>query len=110
MGIEAVNMGLWRAISRTTLGPGDHVVAHILDPIAGYSNRDLRVGTDIDADTVRRLGDQGAVYIVVAYGNGEPTVNVCTRAAWLRAQTKQTHDDRVVDAAVWRKREELKIG
>lgn len=103
-------MGLWSALSRTKIGSGDHVVAHILDPIAGYSNRALRVGRDIDPDTVRRLGDQGAVYIVVAYGEGEPTVNVCTRAAWLRAQAKQTSDDRVVDASVWRKRDELKIG
>jgi len=103
-------MGLWSALSRVNLGSGEHVVAHILDPIAGYSNRDLRVGKDIDAETVRRLGDQGAVYIVVAYGDGEPTVNVCTRAAWLRAQAKQTIDDRVIDASVWRKRDEIKIG
>lgn len=86
------------------------MVAHILDPISGYSSRELRVGRDIDADTVRRLGDDGAVYLVVAYDGGVPTATLCTRAAWLRAQTKQVAEDRVVDAAVWRRRDELEIG
>ena len=48
-------MSLWRAVTRMKLGSNDHVVAHILDPITGYSNRDLQVGKDIDADTVRAL-------------------------------------------------------
>lgn len=103
-------MSLWSALTRRTFGADGRVVAHILDPIAGYSNRDLQVGKDIDADTVRRLGDNGAVFVVVAYEGGSPTATVCKRAQWLRAQAKQAAGDRAVDASVWRKRQELEIG
>jgi hypothetical protein len=58
-------MSLWSKLTRKTFGSNVRVVAHILDPISGYSNRDLQVGKDIDADTVRRLGDNGAVFVVV---------------------------------------------
>lgn len=102
-------MNLWSAVTRRKLGSNGHVVAHILDPITGYSNRDLEVGKDIDADTVRRLGDNGAVFIVVAYEGGAPSATVCRRAQWLRAKAKQDVVDHDVDAWVWRKREELEI-
>ena len=102
-------MSLWSALTRKTFGSNGRVVAHILDPITGYSNRDLQVGKDIDADTVRRLGDNGAVFVVVAYERDTCTATVCKRAQWLRAKAKQEAVDRNVDASVWRKREELEI-
>jgi hypothetical protein len=102
-------MSFWSALTRRTLGSNHRVVAHILDPITGYSNRDLQVGKDIDADTVRRLGDNGAVFVVVAYEGGTPTATVCKQAQWLRAQAEQLAADRDVDASVWGKRQELEI-
>ena len=102
-------MRLWSALTRTTFGAGGRVVAHILDPISGYSNRDLQVGKDIDADTVRRLGDNGAVFIVVAYEGGTPTATICKRPQWLRAQAQQRAAVGDVDASVWGKRQELEI-
>ena len=103
-------VSLWSALTRRTFGSNDRVVAHILDPITGYSNRDLQVGKDIDADTVRRLGDNGAVFLVVAYDGGAPTATVCKRAQWLRAQAQHRAADRDIDASVWSKRQELEIG
>jgi hypothetical protein len=103
-------MSLWSALTRTTFGSSGRVVAHILDPITGYSNRDLAVGKDIDADTVRRLGDNGAVFVVVAYEGGTPTATLCKRAQWLRAQAQHHAVDRDVDSSVWGKRQELEIG
>ena len=102
-------MSLWSELTRTTFVSSGRVVAHILDPITGYSNRDLQVGKDIDAETVRRLGDNGAVFIVVAYEGGTPTATVCKRAQWLRVQAQQHAADRGVDATVWGKRQELEI-
>lgn len=103
-------MSLWSALIGTTPGSSGRVVAHILDPITGYSNRDLQVGKDIDADTVRRLGDNGAVFVVVAYEGGTPTATVCKRAQWLRTQAQQRAADQDVDTSVWGKRQELEIG
>ena len=102
-------MSLWSALTQRTFGSKGRVVAHILDPIAGYSNRDLQVGKDIDADSVRRFADNGAVFIVVAYEGGTPTATVCKRAQWLRAQAKQNAAHRDVDASVWGQRHELEI-
>ncbi|HTN48657.1 MAG TPA: hypothetical protein VMK32_04425 [Burkholderiaceae bacterium] len=103
-------MSPWRKIVRSKLGTNDRVVAHILDPITGYANREMLVGKDIDPDTVRRLGDDGDVFVVVDYQGGVPTATVCRRDQWLRVRAKQdaTHED--ADVAVWRKREELQIG
>jgi hypothetical protein len=102
-------MSLWSALTRRKFGSNDRVVAHILDPITGYSNRDLQVGKDIEADTVRRLGDNGAVFVVVDYQGGTATAIVCKRAHWLRAQAQQHAAERDVDASVWGKRQELEI-
>ena len=102
-------MNLWSAVTRRKLGPNGHVVAHILDPITGYSNRDLEVGKDIDADIVRRLGDNGAVFVLVDYEGGAPSATVCNKAQWLRAKAKQDVVEKDVDAWVWRKREELEV-
>jgi hypothetical protein len=103
-------MGLWSAVLRKPLALHERVVAHILDPIAGYSNRELRVGIDIDPDTVRRLGEDGEIFVVVDYHGGVPTAAIRTRDQWLRAQAKQAAVHVDVDPSVWRKREELKIG
>ncbi len=103
-------MSLWSELRRTTFVSSGRVVAHILDPITGYSNRDLQVGKDIDADTVRRLGDNGAVFIVVDYAGGTPTATVCKRAQWLRAQAQQRAAETGLDTTVWGKRQELEIG
>ena len=103
-------MSLWGAETRRTPGPNGRVVAHILDPITGYSNRDLQVGKEIDPDTVRRLGENGAVFLVVSYEGGVPTATLCTRAQWLKAQAREEASERPIDARVWRKREELPIG
>lgn len=86
------------------------VVAHILDPITGYSNRELAVGKDIAADSVRRLGDHGEVFIVVTYDGGSPTATLCTRTQWHRARTKQDPVGPEPGAAAWPRREELEIG
>lgn len=102
-------MSLWSAVTRSKLSPNGHVVAHILDPITGYSNRDLEVGKDIDADIVRRLGDNGAVFVVVAYEGGAPSATVCKKAQWLRAKAKQDVVEKDVDVRVWRRREELEV-
>jgi hypothetical protein len=104
------DMSLWSELRRTTFVSSGRVVAHILDPITGYSNRDLQVGKDIDADTVRRLGDNGAVFIVVDYAGGTPTATVCKRAQWLRAQAQQRAAETGLDTTVWGKRQELEIG
>ena len=103
-------MSLWSALARRTFGSDGRVVAHILDPVTGYSNRDLQVGKDIDADTVRRLGENGEVFVVVAYDGGAPTATICKRAQWLRARAKQDAIDRDGDTSVWRTRQELEIG
>jgi hypothetical protein len=102
-------MGLWSTVLRKRRLPKDRVVAHILDPITGYSNRELRVGKDIAADTVQRLGDSGEVFIVVAYDGGSPSATVRTRAEWLRAQSRQQALERDPDPSVWRTREEVEI-
>ena len=102
-------MSLWSALARATFASSNRVVAHILDPISGYSSRDLQVGKDIDADIVRRLGDNGAVFVVVAYEGGSPSATVCKREQWLRAQAQQQVAHRDVDASVWSKRQELEI-
>jgi len=102
-------MGLWSTVRRTVHGTKDRVVAHILDPISGYSNRELRVGTDIPADTVRRMGENGEVFIVVTYESGVPSAIVRRRADWLRVQARQEDVGPVPDPSVWRSREELKI-
>ena len=103
-------MGLISTVLRKRLPSHDRVVAHILDPITGYSNRELRVGTDIDADTVWRLGHEGEIFLVVDYQGGVPTATVCRREQWLRAQARQDASHVEADPTVWRKREELKIG
>ena len=102
-------MSLWSELTRTTFVSSGRVVAHILDPITGYSNRDLEVGKDIDADTVRRLGENGSVFVVVAYDGGAPSATLCKKAQWLRAKARQDAVEHVVDAKVWHKREELEI-
>ena len=102
-------MSLWSALTRKMFGANDRVVAHILDPITGYSNRDLQVGKDIDGEIVRRWGNNGAVFVVVAYEGGIPTAIICKRAQWLRTQAQQHAADRDVDASVWGKRQELEI-
>jgi hypothetical protein len=102
-------MSLWSAVTQRKLGSNGHVVAHILDPITGYSNRDLEVGKDIDADTVQRLGENGSVFVVVAYDGGAPSATLCKKAQWLRAKAKQDAVEHGVDAKVWHKREELEI-
>jgi len=103
-------MSLWRAVLRKQLPSDDRVVAHILDPISGYSNRELRVGTDIDPDTVQRLGHNGEIYIVVDYQGGVPSATVHRRDQWLRAQARQDANHIDADPSVWRRREELQIG
>lgn len=102
-------MSLWSPKARLTSASNGRVVAHILDPITGYSNRELHVGKDIAEDTVRRLGENGAVFVVVDYAGGVPSATVCRRAQWLRAQARQHAIDHDVDARVWRQREELEI-
>jgi hypothetical protein len=103
-------MSFWSPVTRRRPASKDCVVAHILDPITGYSNRDLRIGRDIDIETVRRLGVGREVFVVVDYEGGVPTATVRTRIQWLRAQAEQDESQRPVDASVWRRREELKIG
>jgi len=95
---------------RTMLRPRGRVVAHILDPITGYSKREVEAGKDIDADTVRRLGENGEVFVVVAYDGGAPTATICKRAQWLRARATQDAIDRDGETSVWRTRQELEIG
>jgi hypothetical protein len=102
-------MGLWSTVRRRVHRSEGRVVAHILDPIAGYSNRELRIGSDIAAETVRRMGDNGEVFIVVSYKSGVPSAIVRRRADWLRVQARQDDLDPVSDTSVWRAREELKI-
>jgi hypothetical protein len=102
-------MSLWSAV-RKQLSSQKRVVAHILDPITGYSNRELRIWTDIDPDTVRRLGHDGEVFVIVDYQGGVPTATVCERDQWLRAQARRDASADDVDPSVWRKREELRIG
>jgi hypothetical protein len=103
-------MSFWNSVKRKKPGVKGHVVAHILDPITGYSNRDLQVGKDIDADTIRRLGDSAEVFVVVDYEGGVASANLCKRAQWLRTRAEQVDKNRTVDVSVWRRREELKIG
>jgi hypothetical protein len=103
-------MSFWSQAARRTAPSKGRVVAHILDPITGYSNREFQVGKDIAAETVRRLGENGEVFVVVDYDGGVPTATVCRRAQWVRAQARQDDQDRDVVATVWRKREELEIG
>jgi len=103
-------MGFIGAVLRKQRPSNDRVVAHILDPITGYSNRELRIGTDIDPDTVRRLGYDGEIFVVVDYQGGVPTATVRRREQWLRAQARQDASHVEADPTVWRKREELKIG
>ena len=102
-------MSLWSAVLQKRPRAHGRVVAHVLDPITGYSNRELTVGKDIDADVVRRLGENGEVFLIVAYDGGVPSATLCSRAQWLRIRAKQDAVDRADDAAVWRAREELRI-
>ena len=102
-------MGLWSALRGGHPRSKGRVVAHILDPITGYSNRDLQIGKDIDPATVDRLGNGGEVFVLVDYEGGVPTATVCKRAQWLRAQARQDDKDQAVDASIWRRREEIKI-
>jgi hypothetical protein len=102
-------MGLWSTVLRRKRGRKDRVVAHILDSIRGYSNRELRLGRDIAADTVQRLGDNGEVFIIVTYKDGVPTATVRRRVDWLRAEAQQQVLDEKPDLSVWRAREEVKI-
>lgn len=102
-------MSVWSRIFGTGWSLRGRVVAHILDPISGYSNRDLRIGKDIDPDTVRRLSEDGKVFVIVTYEGGVPTANVCKRSQWLRVQAKQEALGHAADPSVWRSRDELEI-
>jgi hypothetical protein len=102
-------MSLWGDVLQMRPRARGRVVAHVLDPINGYSNRELTVGKDIDADIVRRLGENGEVFLIVAYEVGVPSAILCSRAQWLRIRARQDAVDRADDAAVWRSREELRI-
>lgn len=76
------------------------VVAHVLDPIAGYTKQMWRVGSDIEADTVKELGENGEIFIIVAYEQGEPKTMVCDRALWLRVKAQDDEVDRSGEEAM----------
>jgi hypothetical protein len=102
-------MKLWDAMTGRKTQSMGRVVAHIFDPITGYSNRELAVGKDIAADSVRRLGDRGEVFLLVAYDGGEPTATLCTRGQWQKARANQDPVTPGAGAAAWPRREELEI-
>lgn len=103
-------MTLWDAITGRKTQSMGRVVAHIFDPITGYSNRELVVGKDIAADSVHRLGDRGEVFLLVAYDGGAPTATLRTRAQWLRARAREDPVTPEAGVAAWPRREELEIG
>jgi hypothetical protein len=102
-------MGVWSSLIRAAHARGGRVVVHVFDEITGYAIREAQVGRDVDADTVRRLGEGGALYVVVDYEGGAPTATICHRAQWLRARSRHEIASQPVEAATWRKRDELEI-
>ena len=62
------------------------VIAHLLDPKAGYTTQEWIVGRDVDVETVSRFAQDGNLYIAIAYKSGEPVLTVCNKAMWKSAQ------------------------
>jgi hypothetical protein len=102
-------MNLWSTLTRGGAASGSRVIVHILDPIKGASTREVTVGRDVDADTVHRFAEAGALHVVVDYTGGVPSSTVCTRAQWLRMRERQEAAVQEVDPRVWRRRDELDI-
>ncbi|MDA0738193.1 MAG: hypothetical protein O3A59_04480 [Nitrospirae bacterium] len=83
------------------------VVAHVLDPKTGYAKQTWRVGPDIESDTVKRLGENGEIFVVVAYEQGEPKTMVCKRAVWLQVKAQHDEIDRAGEESMQRIMDDL---
>jgi len=70
--------------------PPSSVTAHILDPKTGYSTQIWTVGQHVTREDVEELSEDGNVFVVVAYVQGQPKSVICKRTIWL--QVKAQHD------------------
>jgi hypothetical protein len=102
-------MKLWQALARGATNGGTRVVMHILDPIRGESSREVVIGREIDADTVRRFAEAGALHVVVDYAGGVPSSRLVSRDQWLRVRERREAAAQDADPKVWRRREELDV-
>jgi len=84
------------------------IVAHILDPNSGYTKQIWQVGKDIDVDTVKRLGENGEVFVLVSYEQGQRSSAICKRAIWLQAKALLDESERAWKESTKRTRDALK--
>jgi len=84
------------------------IVAHILDPNSGYTKQIWQVGKDIDVDTVKRLGENGEVFVLVSYKQGQRRSAICKRAIWLQAKALLDESERAWKESTKRTRDALK--
>lgn len=86
------HMSLWKTLFGNTGGaeePGPNtVVAHILDPNSGYRQQKWLVGRQLSQEVVDRLGENGEVFVVIAYEGGKPKSTVCKKAIWLQTKAQ----------------------
>lgn len=70
------------------------VVAHVLDPKTGHTVQKWLVGPDIEADTVKRLGENGEIFVAIYYEEGKPKTMICKRAVWMQIKAQNDAIDR----------------
>lgn len=70
--------------------PAESVTAHVLEPGRGYYTEVWAIGEDIAADRAARFREAGtdAVYVVIAYKDGEKHKMIMTREIWNEAKAK----------------------
>ena len=68
--------------------PLSSVIAHILDPNAGYSTQTWAVGNQISRENAERLVESGNIFVVVFYEDGAPKQIICKRGVWDQAKAQ----------------------
>lgn len=83
------------------------VVAHIIDPKSGYVKQQWTVGKHVEKETVRRLGDNGNVFVVVGYEAGNAKHVICKREIWNQVKAQFNGIDKVGSESMRRIMDEL---
>jgi hypothetical protein len=85
----------------------EKVIAHVLDPNSGYTKQTWQVGINIEAETVKRMGENGEIFIVIAYEQGEAKTLLCKRDAWILVKAQHDAIDRGEGASIRKLNDDL---
>lgn len=58
------------------------IMAHVLDPVTGYSKQTWIIGQHVTREVVDKLADDGNIFVVVVYESGTPNQIICNRNLW----------------------------